>query len=42
MDKPANIYNVNETVHKDVHKLTSGEKGENFTAIVCCNAEDIF
>lgn len=57
MDKPANIYNVDETGlplnnkpgyvlaakgSKDVHKVTSGEKGENFTAIVCCNAEGNF
>lgn len=27
---------------KDVHKLTSGEKGENISAIICCNAEGNF
>lgn len=57
MDKPSNIYNVDETGlplnnkpgfvlaekgSKDVHKLTSGEKGETITAIVCCNAEGNF
>lgn len=57
LDKPGNIYNVDETGlplnnkpgyvlaekgSKDVHKLTSGEKGENITAIVCCNAEGNF
>lgn len=57
MQKPSNIYNVDETGlqlnnkpglvlaekgSKDVHKLTSGEKGENITAIVCCNAEGNF
>lgn len=57
MDKPSNIYNVDETGlplnnkpgfvlaekgSKDVHYLTSGEKGESITAIVCCNAEGNF
>lgn len=27
---------------KDVHTLTSGEKGENVSVIACCNAEGVF